>query len=700
MSAASTCGLAASPFADTPLIASWPSGQDKALEAAVTRGIVVVRYDGCRLEVLEHCTVSGGYRFVGSEPASAKVSIADERALATQVFGDHHGLLSSVKKGEKLGLELSAAGSLESNKTIVLPTSLAGKCEGATHYVTGILVGSYAVRGPAGTLLDGAATPTSCASAAPKKPSAPSGCDRKLRAQLAPIRSIELRATREHDKSACPDDAPLACSAACASAKMSACTTLGWMLEKGTKVLPGDPARAAMLYRAACFSGEQLACNNLAILFLEGRGVDKDEAQAPPLLRMACSGGHVRACANLGTLYRDGVGVSKDSPRAVSLFRKACDAGDGEACGMLGRMLDAGEGTPRDTIAATTALTRGCVLRDADSCNNLGVSMLDAPPETRNESAALKLFQLACTGGVGVGCRNLGILYANGLGVHVDKTKAAAAWDAGCALGLGDACERAGALYLDGKDRAKGLALLEAASSKGSPTALLRLARAFDADPQRAFSLVRRACEGGIAEACTKIADYAAKTGKTGLTAASWLQPLCEKGQHGACTAIADLKLKGIGLPKDPAGALKRYEQACDAGETIACARGAGLLVMTPKVPLDGAVKMLDRACENGDAASCRQVSQLFSAGVRVAKDPKRALFAAELACLVPDAASCVSAAALHEQAAPTKAQAFYARACDAGLESACAKAKQLPAPKPAADPLASPQTEAKETTP
>lgn len=690
----STCAFGAAPFTETPLVASWPSGEAAALDAAMSKGIAVVAYDGCAMKVLTHCKVSGSYRFVGSEPAAGKAAIADEKALRSQVFGDHQGLSSKLKGGAKLELELSAVGSLESNKTIVLPTSLSGDCEGATHYVTAALLGSYAFKS-GGALVDGEATPAVCATASPKDKTAKAGCDHKLRVHLAAVRAIEIPATKTHDKSACPDDSALACTKACAGANMSACTTLGWMLEKGTSVLPGDPARAAMLYRAACFAGQQLACNNLAMLFLEGRGIDKDASQAAPLFRMACSGGDVRACANLGTLYRDGNGVGKDSARAVALFKKACDSGDGEACGMLGKMQDVGEGTPRDPALASASLAKGCVLRDADSCNNLGVSLIDAPADRRNEPAALRLFQLACTGGLGVACRNLGNLQASGLGVPIDKTGALASWEAGCALGHSDACERAAGVLVSGKDRGKGLALLEAAKGKGSPTAFLRLAQAYDADPKKAFSLLRKGCEAGASEACTRLVGTAAKAGPEGLKAVAWLEPLCKKGQHAACTALADFKVQGLGGPKDPAGASKRYQQACEAGETVACARGATLLLQTPKVPLDGATKMLDRACERGDAGSCKQVAQLFSVGARVPRDEKRAAASLELGCLAPDASACLGAAELFEAgkgvaAAPTKAQALYARACNAGLEAACAKAKQLPAAPPPADPLGS----------
>ena len=230
-------------------------------------------------------------------------------------------------------------GSLESTKkAIVLPTSMSGDCEGATHYVSSALVGTTAS--------------TRTTRVVRSQPSASLGSRRQRpvrrqrREATAPARgaitssgsvsrrraSSEIAATRAHEKAACKDDDPVGCTLACVHANASACTTLGWM-HGGRAQASSDAARAAMLYRGACIAGYRLACNNLAIMLVQGRGVDRDEGQAAPLLRSACSGGFTRSCADLGTLYRDGVGVNKDPKRALSLFQRACDALDGEACG-------------------------------------------------------------------------------------------------------------------------------------------------------------------------------------------------------------------------------------------------------------------------------------------------------------------------------------------------------------------------------
>jgi hypothetical protein len=40
-----------------PLIVEWPSADRAALEAQASHGLVVVRYEGCEMEVLRQCRV-------------------------------------------------------------------------------------------------------------------------------------------------------------------------------------------------------------------------------------------------------------------------------------------------------------------------------------------------------------------------------------------------------------------------------------------------------------------------------------------------------------------------------------------------------------------------------------------------------------------------------------------------------------------
>jgi TPR repeat protein len=260
-------------------------------------------------------------------------------------------------------------------------------------------------------------------------------------------------------------------------------------------------------------------------------------------------------------------------------------------------------------------------------------------------------------------------------------------------MGAPDACEHLGSLLATGKEAIKGAALLGEACEHGSASACARLAalhedgRGVTRDPAKAFAIARKACESGAAPACERVADLARKAGPAAPHPASWLEPLCARGQSSACTAMADLQAKGVGVPKDVAGASARYARACDAGETAACARGARLLLAAPgpkHAPAQSAAPtMLQKACDAGDGASCADLAQLYATGEHVPKDAARGAALLEAACLIPDARSCERAAEVYERgkgAQPTKAQAYYQRACYAGSPRACVLAARLPA--------------------
>ena len=57
-----------------------------------------------------------------------------------------------------------------------------------------------------------------------------------------------------------------------------------------------------------------------------------EEAQR---LTSECDQGKYASCVPLGRMYVDGRGVTKDEARAVALFQRACEGGVAEACAKL-----------------------------------------------------------------------------------------------------------------------------------------------------------------------------------------------------------------------------------------------------------------------------------------------------------------------------------------------------------------------------
>ncbi|KHQ54304.1 DUF2610 domain-containing protein [Mameliella alba] len=159
-------------------------------------------------------------------------------------------------------------------------------------------------------------------------------------------------------------------------------------------------AEAARLYDRAAQSGFPLAINNLAALYADGRGVEKDMQRAITLFRDAAEAGLPMAMTNLAFLHWDGEGLPQDDARAVALFRQAAEAGDGQAMFWLGRARENGRGAARDLDKALewyrAALRAGDTVAGLDAARLL---LRDGDGHSPDHEAAAVEYRLAAAGG-------------------------------------------------------------------------------------------------------------------------------------------------------------------------------------------------------------------------------------------------------------------------------------------------------------
>ena len=95
-----------------------------------------------------------------------------------------------------------------------------------------------------------------------------------------------------------------------------------------------DPLTASSFYSRACDANYAPGCDNLAWLYLRGRGVPRDPPHAMVLFmaafdaaRMACARGDGSGCLLAGEMLREGRGVKEDEQGALAMFRAACARG-------------------------------------------------------------------------------------------------------------------------------------------------------------------------------------------------------------------------------------------------------------------------------------------------------------------------------------------------------------------------------------
>jgi hypothetical protein len=94
---------------------------------------------------------------------------------------------------------------------------------------------------------------------------------------------------------------------------------------------PRELKEAAALYQAASDAGIPEASSNLALLYLEGKGVKKDVKKTLSLLQAASKKGVTQADVMLARMYLTGNGVKKDEKKGEQLLEKAAKTGNQNA---------------------------------------------------------------------------------------------------------------------------------------------------------------------------------------------------------------------------------------------------------------------------------------------------------------------------------------------------------------------------------
>ncbi len=202
-------------------------------------------------------------------------------------------------------------------------------------------------------------------------------------------------------------------------------------------------------------------------------------------LTKACGDAKDGACAALGKLGRrhlHGDGVPVDPRRAAALLEKSCAGADAPACVWLGSMLMRGEGVAQDLDRARQAFDRACGAEDPLACWELGLMYEYGQGVRLSVSRSLEYYERSCRAKNAYACAKLGALYAEGAAPAnrgEAAVKAADWWAVGCELGAPESCAQLGEAFLAGKGRER--------------------------DGARAGDLFRKACDGGVKQACARV---------------------------------------------------------------------------------------------------------------------------------------------------------------------------------------------------
>ncbi len=319
-----------------------------------------------------------------------------------------------------------------------------------------------------------------------------------------------------------------------------------------------------------------------------------------------------------------------------------------------------------------------------------GEACLDAWDQSASNTEGFPFLERGCEQGVEVACGEAARVLEFGDGVPQDTARAHTLYKGLCDAGNPEGCTSVAVMI----DRGK---------IKGTP--------------EQALSLMRRACDGGVARACLAEAQFLFLHGTELERAMQLAMPQCDAGDGSACglmqaidqlhrmkvdysdavqrcaagedaSCLEALVMRSTGATDDDDAKLARAElrKRCDAGEAARC-QDLGFLYsqgIIVEVDLGRAAELYHRACA-GDDSLCGNYGRLYQEGRGVKQDRDQALELYTKACNADGefaAHACGMAGnLLSEPPEPfdlAKARGFYAKACDGGTQLACANLGQM----------------------
>lgn len=427
-----------------PLVVDWDSTDRAELEARASRGLVVVKYAGCKMEVLKRCAVKDqpSYEYVGLTPKHDTVTMRDANEVYANIPVYAAKFEGKLAQSGSLQVAMTIVGQFDTSRPVARKDELEGDCDGATHVVTALTVGSYEFFASQSTeqgasvaafgaeaggkqakskeVLNKDGDTQSCDKANGEDPKPPYGCGALLRVEVVPLGAARL--------------AEPSCGAGmswdgnqCVVVKSGASCKAGEIADKdkGCVAKKVDVVRAAtvtvkggMVAPVASSCGDATAC------------------------QAACDKGDANGCLGLGGALRAGLKQgtpSEDGKKAQAAFQKACDGGEAGACTALGEMLYQGLGVAKDTTGAIPLLTKACDKGDAAGCNDLGLARSIAG----DPAGAKKFYEMSCNARSQLGCLGLGMLYKDGKGgVTKDPAKAKELFKKACDGKVAAACKQ------------------------------------------------------------------------------------------------------------------------------------------------------------------------------------------------------------------------------------------------------------------
>jgi localization factor PodJL len=168
---------------------------------------------------------------------------------------------------------------------------------------------------------------------------------------------------------------------------------------QGARVGSLPPAIGSKTLVSSAEAGDAAAAYEVAIRYLEGRGVPVSTEEAAVWFERASRKGLTQALFRLGGLYEKGTGVKKDLNRARALYFEAAERGHAKAMHNLAVLYAEGIDGKPDYVTAVKWFHKAASRGVADSQFNLGVLFARGIGMEQNLAESYRWFSLAAQAG-------------------------------------------------------------------------------------------------------------------------------------------------------------------------------------------------------------------------------------------------------------------------------------------------------------
>ncbi|GES87833.1 Sel1 repeat family protein [Rhizophagus clarus] len=338
-------------------------------------------------------------------------------------------------------------------------------------------------------------------------------------------------------------------------------------------------------------NGDSEAQFNLAIHYMNGIGMQKDEKKAFNLLSTSSKKGNMDAQYYLAICYMDEVGTLRNEKKALKWFLRS-------------EIKYFKATRNKSEKKEFKRILKLAIANDSTAQNNIGNSYIDGEGICKNNKKAFNWYTKSAKAGNAIGQYNLGYCYSNGVGTDKDEKKAFEWHTKSANNGYALAQNRLGYYYENGigteKDGFKAFEWYTKSAKTGCTIGQCYLGYCY---------------ENGIG------------TEKDGIKAFGWYKKSANAGcKIGQCY-LGYCYENGIGTEKDGIKAFKWYTKSANAG----CANGQCNLGHCYKNGIGAyidekkAFEWYSKSAENGNIEAQYMLGRYYSEGIGISKDVMKA---------------------------------------------------------------------------